>query len=233
MKEMRFPNSFLSCRREDSESFLSCTLRIKKQLPTVRKFNQNLNAPYGLSCVTPKDSESGSDPLPAYRAKKILILGIDPGITGAAAFITLGQKPEMKAVHDLPTVEVNGKKRVDLVAFALLIETYSQDINLAAVEEVGQIQTNADPFSSFVFGFATGGIHGVLAAFAIQIQPIKPLVWKGALGLSSDKEASLQKARKLFPNAGPFLQRKKDHGRAEALLIASFANSLMRSLWNK
>lgn len=234
MKQSQKVHSFLSCDGERTQCFLSCTLRYRNNLPNLRKFNQNQKAPSALSCRPSNDSESESNTFPVYRAKqKSLIIGIDPGITGAIAFIVLGQTPQFEAVYDLPTVEVKGKKRLDLVAFALLIETYSKDINLAAIEEVGQIGTKADPFSSFVFGFATGGVHGILSAYTIQIHLLKPLVWKAAIGVTSDKETSLQKARKLFPKAGPFLQRKKDHGRAEALLIAYVANSFSRSLWSR
>ena len=49
---------------------------------------------------------------------------------------------------------------------------------------------------------------------------ITAAVWKRAMGLSQDKAASLDKARLLFPDAS--LDRKKDHNRAEALLIAEY-----------
>ena len=47
---------------------------------------------------------------------------------------------------------------------------------------------------------------------------VRPAIWKRTLGLGKDKEASRLKAIQLFPTAD--LRRKKDHGRAEALLLA-------------
>jgi hypothetical protein len=43
-------------------------------------------------------------------------------------------------------------------------------------------------------------------------------MWKKALALDSDKQKSLDLARKLWPDAP--LKRQKDNGRAEALLMA-------------
>lgn len=155
------------------------------------------------------------------------MLGIDPGITGALAFISIEKSPKFIAVYDFPTKKVMiGKKlksRIDLEALSFLIESYSKDINLACLEEVGQIGTDADPFSSFVFGFSTGSVHGILAANDIKTQTVKPLIWKGALGLDADKSKAINKAKHIFPEAEKFLKRKKDHGRAEAILIAYFA----------
>ena len=46
-------------------------------------------------------------------------------------------------------------------------------------------------------------------------------VWKRSMGLDSTKSVSLDKARLLFPTAE--LDRKKDHNRAEALLLAEYS----------
>ena len=45
-------------------------------------------------------------------------------------------------------------------------------------------------------------------------------LWKRTMGLDSQKAGSLDKARLLFPTAD--IERKKDHGRAEALLLAEY-----------
>lgn len=47
-----------------------------------------------------------------------------------------------------------------------------------------------------------------------------PAAWKKALGLGTDKKDSISMAKKLFPGAAPLLARAKDHGKAEAILIA-------------
>lgn len=55
------------------------------------------------------------------------------------------------------------------------------------------------------------------------IELVAPGTWKKALGLSSDKAASLHKARLLYPDAP--LGFKKDHNRGEAILLATYARS--------
>lgn len=216
----------LSCRGESFESFLSCALSFHHSLPTLSNLKLNEIGPESLSCGNGNDSESQSSPLPVYRAKRY-IMGIDPGLSGAIAIISSGKEPDFIAVYDMPTIKVGGKNRIDLESLANLIQSYSQDLILSIVEEVGQIGTEADPFSSFVFGFATGVVHGTLEAFSVKIQTVKPSIWKSSLGLSSDKDKSIAKAIKFFPSAASKLTRKKDHDRAEALLLAYFANSFM------
>jgi hypothetical protein len=43
------------------------------------------------------------------------------------------------------------------------------------------------------------------------------------MGLDADKSGSVDRAIKLFPESEKYLTRKKDHGRAEAILLAWFA----------
>jgi crossover junction endodeoxyribonuclease RuvC len=73
--------------------------------------------------------------------------------------------------------------------------------------------------STFKFGMATGIIHGVLAACDVPVHLVTPSVWKRGMGLiGADKEASRALALRLFPQVTG-LDRKMDHGRAEALLM--------------
>jgi crossover junction endodeoxyribonuclease RuvC len=72
--------------------------------------------------------------------------------------------------------------------------------------------------SSFRFGMGYGSILGVLSALNVQIVDVAPGLWKKHFRLDSDKEKARALAIKRFPNAQ--LNRKKDAGRAEALLMA-------------
>lgn len=225
-----FSNVSLIVRPSPLQSFLSCSLNGVNKKPTSKKIYLNDKQSLALSCPESNTQKTQSDFPLSYRAdntQSSLILGIDPGITGAMAIISSGENPKFVAVFDFPTLEVKiGNKlktRIDLESLSFLIESYSKDILVALIEEVGQISTKSDPFSSFVFGFATGSVHGVLTSNQIKIETVKPLIWKAALGLDSDKSKSIAKAIKLFPEAEIHLKRKKDHGRAEAILLAHFA----------
>lgn len=162
------------------------------------------------------------------------IIGIDPGLTGAIAIISFKDFliPSFIAVYDMPTyslkVSNKNRKRIDLNALSSLLDLYAGQTKIAIVEDVGQVGTNADPFSSFVFGFATGAVHGALAMAGVKIEKIKPNIWKAAMGLDADKDQSVKRAIKLFPQSAKHLKRKMDHGRAEAILLAWFAFKNLR-----
>ena len=72
--------------------------------------------------------------------------------------------------------------------------------------------------STFKFGMAYGASIALAQRFNVMVNGVAPRVWKKCLKLDSDKDTSLLLARELWPNAP--LARKKDNGRAEALLLA-------------
>ena len=75
--------------------------------------------------------------------------------------------------------------------------------------------------SGFKYGRAVGAIEAVMACCAIPLTIVEPSIWKKFHALrGGDKEAGRQRALQLFPTAHALLARKKDHGRAEAALIA-------------
>lgn len=80
--------------------------------------------------------------------------------------------------------------------------------------------------STFQTGYGYGVIIGVLASLAIPYHEVSPGVWKRAMGLvGTDKAAARALARSWWPTAA--LSRVKDHGRAEALLIARYGQKEM------
>lgn len=72
----------------------------------------------------------------------------------------------------------------------------------------------------FRFGYAAGQIVGVIDALSIPVIWVSPSVWKRSFMLGKDKEFSRVKAIEAFPDMRALFARKKDHGRAEAALIA-------------
>jgi crossover junction endodeoxyribonuclease RuvC len=87
------------------------------------------------------------------------------------------------------------------------------------VIERAQAMPKQGASSGFKYGRATGAL--VLACCKIPMTIIEPTAWKKFHQLrGSDKEASRQRALMLFPAAQALFARRKDHGRAEAALIA-------------
>jgi crossover junction endodeoxyribonuclease RuvC len=148
-----------------------------------------------------------------------VILGIDPGITGA--FAMLASDGTLITVDDLPIIRDGRLGWIDAEAFTLrLIEVRAGNELHATVERVHAMPRNGSQ-AAFSQGATLGSILAALQVIRARIELVTPGSWKKAYGLSSDKSASLDRARLMFPSAD--LDRKKDHNRGEALLIAQYA----------
>ena len=149
------------------------------------------------------------------------ILGIDPGINGAAAHIY----KDKARVFDLPTAG-SGKHRVFMPAiFAQQIREIAP--TFAIIERVHAMPRQGVS-SSFRFGQAFGAIEGVIGALGISINYVTPATWRRGLKLSSDKDEARLRAIQLYPQVAADLSRKKDIDRAEALLIATWARDHLK-----
>ena len=152
---------------------------------------------------------------------KQLIVGIDPGLSGALAIL---DHDDVLLLEDLPTVQFSDariKHRLDGVGLTAMLKPYAVDVLLAIVEKVAARPGEA-PSGAFSFGYSSGVIAGVLGALQIPITTVQPAVWKKAMGLGSSKDLSRARALELFPAMADKLARKKDHDRAEALLMAEW-----------
>jgi hypothetical protein len=143
-----------------------------------------------------------------------VILGIDPGKTGALAFYFTAE-PFRVAVEDMPIV--NDKVNAPLLSDIL----WKYGPTYAVIEAVGA-RPGQGVSSMFNFGVSYGIAIGVLGTRAVPLHFVTPAKWKKHFGLSSDKEQSRAKAIQLFPACSSSFARKKDDGRAEAALIAKY-----------
>jgi len=167
------------------------------------------------------------------------ILGVDPGFKGALALYDPYNKACV-AIKDMPLLNFLNQKRntLDLFDLAQWIGLYASDVGLALVEKVsamtykdrhGEIRGQSAS-GAFEFGRSTGVVQGIIASFNIPTVLVHPASWKSAMGLTSNKQDSLDKAKTLFPTHRHYFLRKKDDGRAEALLMAVFASKYTRHL---
>jgi crossover junction endodeoxyribonuclease RuvC len=147
-----------------------------------------------------------------------LTLGIDPG-TGAYA--VPDADGSLVAVNDLPIIRSGKLGWIDAEAFtSQLLEIRGGTELRATVERVHAMPRNGSQ-AAFSQGATLGSVLAALQALRARIELVTPQSWKRSYGLKSDKAASLDRARLLFPAAD--LDRKRDHNRAEALLIAHYA----------
>ncbi len=149
----------------------------------------------------------------------MLIIGIDPGLSGALAILDANGTAE--AVHDLPVIRDGRLSWIDGGQMqSLLIEAVQGRPARVVVERVSAMPRQGIA-SAFNFGCGFGSILAIAQARQLPIELVTASTWKRALGLTGDKRASLDKARLLFPTAE--LHLAKHDGRAEALLLAHWA----------
>jgi crossover junction endodeoxyribonuclease RuvC len=148
------------------------------------------------------------------------ILGVDPGIRGGLAIITVndGAAPQLIDAIDIPVIGVGAKERVDVLAIREWIMTHQLQ---HAVIERAQAMPKQGASSGFKYGRSVGSIEAVIVCCGIPMTIVEPTAWKKFHQLrGGDKETSRQRALQLFPTAHALLARRKDHGRAESALIA-------------
>ena len=150
-----------------------------------------------------------------------IFLGIDPGIHGALAYVTITTDgPRVVDAIDIPTIGTKAKERINVHAVQ---EWILQHGPFRAFVERGQAMPKQGASSGYKFGRAVGAIEATVALCNVPLEIVEPSVWKRALKLKGkDKEGSRQRALELYPHAQHLLTRKKDHQRAEAMLIAYF-----------
>lgn len=162
----------------------------------------------------------------------MIFLGIDGGISGALAAVTPSGRLDW--VMDMPVRDAGKRGRkaheIDGVELARILRPHLVDIVEAWIEELQPMQTIATrdhkgtghgTYANFSLGDSRGCIRGVCEALGIPVQRIHPRTWKKRYALNSDKEASRAAAVRLYPGCDA-IARKKDHGRAEAILIARY-----------
>lgn len=152
-------------------------------------------------------------------------LGIDPGQTGAIAVLA---GDTLSKFVDMPVLpRAAGGMHVDPVTLAAALRgvftEHSGAYVFAVLEEVGAMPKQGVS-STFRFGESYGVIRGVLGALGIPFMQVRPERWKKYLGLAGkEKDVARTVAIQRHPEAAEMLQRKKDVGRADALLIADWA----------
>ena len=155
----------------------------------------------------------------------MLIIGIDPGISGAICFFEDGQ---VKEIIDMP-VMADGKKNKRQINGPQTYNEILTRINKFQKKDIIVIieQVSAMPgqgvTSMFNFGQSFGVLKGICSAMQLSMFFVRPAKWKKYFGLiKTEKDASRTKVIEIFPYISSELSRKKDSNKADAVLIASF-----------
>ena len=155
----------------------------------------------------------------------MLIIGIDPGISGSICFF---QDGKIIDVVEMPTM-TEGKKNKKQVNGSQIFNEISARIKRLDNKDIKVVveQVSAMPgqgvTSMFNFGQSFGILKGICSAMQLPIYFVRPAKWKKYFNLiNSEKDASRTRAIEIFPYFSSNLSRKKDSNKADAILIASF-----------
>ena len=155
----------------------------------------------------------------------MLVIGIDPGISGSICFLQNGR---IMDVIEMPTM-TDGKKNKKQVNGSQIFNEISERIKKLEKSYIRVVieQVSAMPgqgvTSMFNFGQSFGILKGICSAMQLPLYFVRPAKWKKYFGLiNSEKDASRTKAIEMFPYFSSNLSKKKDSNKADAILIASF-----------
>tara|TARA_B100001142_G_scaffold151399_1_gene152053 strand:+ start:2732 stop:3226 length:495 start_codon:yes stop_codon:yes gene_type:complete len=155
----------------------------------------------------------------------MLVIGIDPGISGSICFFEDGK---ILDVIEMPTM-TEGKKNKRQVNGSQIYNEILRRVNGIDKQKIRVVieQVSAMPgqgvTSMFNFGQSFGILKGICSAMQLPMFFVRPAKWKKYFNLiNSQKDASRTKAIEIFPYFSSQLSKKKDSNKADAILIASF-----------
>ena len=155
----------------------------------------------------------------------MLIIGIDPGISGSICFFEDGKIVD---VVEMPTM-TDGKKNKKQVNGSQIYNEILKRTKQIDKKDIKVIieQVSAMPgqgvTSMFNFGQSFGILKGICSAMQLPMYFVRPAKWKKYFNLiNSEKDASRTKAIEIFPYFSSNLSKKKDANKADAILIANY-----------
>ena len=155
----------------------------------------------------------------------MLIIGIDPGISGSICFLDNGK---ILDVIEMP-IMTDGKKNKKQVNGSQVYNEISKRIRQFEKNQIRVVIEHVSAMpgqgvtSMFNFGQSFGILKGICTAMQLPMYFVRPTKWKKYFNLlNSEKDASRTRAIEIFPYFSSQLSRKKDSNKADAILIASF-----------
>ena len=163
----------------------------------------------------------------------MLILGIDPGSSGAFAVYDTESRRLVGPVQDMPTwYQVVGKRkrpRLDAMAIADMFDEFQvMGVELIVMEAVGG-RAHQNAAHAFTFGYGVGILYMACFYSNIIIETVTPMTWKAYMRVpgksKADDSAIMARADELFPDDRHLFRGDrggKKLDRAEAAMIAKY-----------
>lgn len=146
----------------------------------------------------------------------MIYIGIDPGVSGGIAVISVAETPASAIAFKMPSTER------DILDLLHDIQNMSMADKVFACLETATASPQMGTVSSFSFGRGFGGLRMALTAERIPFDEVRPAKWQLVMGCRSkgDKNVTKRRAQQLFPDL------KITHATADSLLIAEFCRRL-------
>jgi crossover junction endodeoxyribonuclease RuvC len=146
------------------------------------------------------------------------ILGLDPGLSGALALI---DEHGVVLVDDLPAHQIGAgrKTRAELDLASLCGMFAEHAIDHVFIERVAA-RPGQGVTGMFRFGVAYGAVLGIVTTLRLSHTLVTPQTWQRTAGCGPAPDAARARAGQLYPKVADRLTRKRDSGRADAILIA-------------
>jgi len=156
-----------------------------------------------------------------YWSERTYWCGIDPGFSGAIAMIDDHQR--IVECHDMPLHGIKSKQEIDCDKIIAILLSYQ--LSHVAIEKAQSMPGNGN-VSMFRYADGYGQIKGICAALGLKRTLVPPQQWKKRMmqGMDKGKGASIVRAEQLFNFHST---RKKDHGKADAILLAEYGRLLI------
>ena len=155
----------------------------------------------------------------------MLIIGIDPGISGSICFLDNGK---ILDVIEMP-IMTDGKKNKKQVNGSQVFNEVTKRIKQFEKNQIRVVIEHVSAMpgqgvtSMFNFGQSFGILKGICTAMQLPMYFVRPAKWKKYFDLiNSQKDSSRVKAIEMFPKFSSMLSRKKDTNKADAILIANY-----------
>lgn len=151
----------------------------------------------------------------------MIVIGIDVGFSGAIAILN---NTKIKDLIDMPILKVSKKTHLDANRVKnIMIDSKAEHVFI----EKAQAMPKQGIASTASYMKSAGIIEGVCVGLGIPYTLVTPQAWKKEMmqGMGKEKEASIFRAKQLYPDID--FPRKKDHGKADALLIALYGTRVL------
>ena len=153
----------------------------------------------------------------------MLIIGIDPGISGSICFFEDGKILE---VIEMP-IMIEGKKNKKQVNGAQIYNEFSKWINnkdneIRVVIEQVSAMPGQGVTSMFNFGQSFGILKGICSAMQLPMFFVRPARWKKYFNLINSQKTPVGQEQLKYFLIFQHNYQKKDSNKADAILITSF-----------